>query len=284
MDAPDWCVHALERGKPMDISEMRKQPHLSASGINAFVECGLQYKFSRIDNLQPAFRADVLEFGSCIHKALADFNQERMQGRTPTSQDLEEAFASHWSTVGRNVQFSSGRTFEKMLKDGRKLLEFCYHDLTQDPFSIIAIEEPFEFRVPGLPVPVIGIMDLVCQDDDGTVIIIDYKTTSRAYSPEEVDGNFQLSVYHMAAQANGYAGREILLRLDCLVKTRIPRFDQHYTTRTEIDSSSGCSGRPRRSGTRSRPASSSPMTPAGNAAPAPTKPIATHGLKEGRND
>lgn len=218
----------------MDISELRRKPHLSASGINAYVECGLQYKFSRVDNIKPEHRADVLEFGSCIHKALADFNQERMQGKTPSADELVNAFEKHWNEIGDGVQFANGRHKNGMLREGRELLLSCHRGLIDD-FQIIAIEEPFVFHIDGLPIPVIGIMDLVCEDADGTVIIIDYKTTSRAYSDAEVDGNFQLTVYHMAALANGYAGREILLRLDCLVKTRMPKFQQHYTTRTSTD-------------------------------------------------
>ncbi|WP_028314657.1 RecB family exonuclease [Desulfatibacillum aliphaticivorans] len=221
----------------MDIKELRKQPHLSASGVNAYVECGLQYKFSRVDHLIPEFRTDVLEFGSCIHKALADFNQERMQGKTPGIKDLEESFEEHWNCIGENVQYAKGRSFEDMLEEGKDLLQASYGHLIEDPFQIIAIEEPFVFQMDGLPVPLIGVMDLVCEDADGTIIIIDYKTTSRAYSGREANGNFQLTVYHMAAKANGYAGREILLRLDCLVKTRTPKFEQHYTTRTRKDES-----------------------------------------------
>jgi putative RecB family exonuclease len=39
----------------------------------------------------------------------------------------------------------------------------------------------------------------------------------------------------MAARANGFADREILLKFDCLVKTKTPKFEQYYTTRTDID-------------------------------------------------
>ena len=39
----------------------------------------------------------------------------------------------------------------------------------------------------------------------------------------------------MAAKANGHADKEILLRFDCLIKTKTPKFDQYYTSRTESD-------------------------------------------------
>jgi putative RecB family exonuclease len=40
-----------------------------------------------------------------------------------------------------------------------------------------------------------------------------------------------MTVYHLAARANGYRDREILLRLDTLIKTKTPKFEQYYTTR-----------------------------------------------------
>ena len=42
----------------MTIQELRKQPHLSASGINDYTECSLLYKFSRIDKKPPEFTAE----------------------------------------------------------------------------------------------------------------------------------------------------------------------------------------------------------------------------------
>ena len=48
----------------MDIKELRKQPHLSVSSINSYIECGLQYKFSKIEKQKPDFLSDNLVFGS----------------------------------------------------------------------------------------------------------------------------------------------------------------------------------------------------------------------------
>ena len=44
-----------------------------------------------------------------------------------------------------------------------------------------------------------------------------------------------MTTYQLGAKANGYAYREILLRLDCLIKTQKPKFEQYYTTRSKID-------------------------------------------------
>ena len=51
----------------MVLSELRKNPHLSISGILEYVECGLLYRLGRIDKLPMEFKSDALEFGTVIH-------------------------------------------------------------------------------------------------------------------------------------------------------------------------------------------------------------------------
>ena len=83
--------------------------------------------------------------------------------------------------------------------------------------------------------PIIGATDLIEEDDSGTIIITDWKTSARAYGIDEVDRNQQLTCYQLAAKANGFNHREIVLKFDTLIKTKKPKFEQYYTVRTGID-------------------------------------------------
>ena len=62
----------------MDMSELRKGPHLSASSVNDYIDCGLLYKLGRIDRLPPEFRSSDLEFGSAIHKVLEFYYRQKL--------------------------------------------------------------------------------------------------------------------------------------------------------------------------------------------------------------
>ncbi len=64
----------------MELSELRKTPHLSASAVSDYLDCSLLYKFGRVDKIRPAFTPDALEFGSAIHLVMAEINQQRMLG------------------------------------------------------------------------------------------------------------------------------------------------------------------------------------------------------------
>ena len=222
----------------MDISELRKEPHLSASSIGDYIDCSLLYKLGRIDKLPMEFRSDSLEFGSVIHKVLEEHYRMKMEGNTLSAKDLHQIFEKHWRETAedkKDIRYSEGKDFKTLLLEGKELLTVYHNKIPEDNFRIIGIEEPFSFTIGGCPVPIIGAADLIEEDESETLIITDWKTSGRAYSTEEVDKNFQLTLYQAAVKKNGYSDREILLKFDCLIKTKTPKFEQYYTTRSEID-------------------------------------------------
>jgi len=218
----------------MEIAELRKQPHLSVSSVNSYIDCGLQYKFSKIEKRKPDFISDNLVFGSSIHRILAEYNQEKMMGTILSSEELEQMFKQDWEKSAKEndaIQYSKGKSYRILLNQGVKLLTEFIKSVPENNNTILAIEEPFVFQIEGMDIPFIGVMDLVEEESDGSLIITDYKTSKRAMSLNEVDSNFQLTVYYSAAKMNGYAKRDISLKFDCLIKTQKPRFEQIYTYR-----------------------------------------------------
>jgi putative RecB family exonuclease len=222
----------------MELYELRQKPHLSASSIGDYLECGMLYRFSRVDRLPMEFVSDALEFGSVIHKVLAEFYQVKMTGSRMLLKDIHNLFKDLWhqTAYGRDdIQYAEGKGFDVLLMNGIDILSTFYHKLPADDFKVVAVEEPFSFDLPNLPVPIIGSIDLIEEDESGTIIITDFKTTGRNYSTAEIDENMQMTLYQLAAKANGLGGHEILLKLDLLIKTKAPRFEQAYTTRSVTD-------------------------------------------------
>ena len=185
----------------MDLSELRQKPHLSASSVGDYLECGMLYRFGRIDRLPIEFVSDAMEFGSVIHVVLAEYYQAKITGDRLTLKEIHESFRQHWHRVaeGRtDIQYSDGKDFNTYLMEGVDLLTAWYSKLPGDNFKVLGIEEAFSFEIPNLPVPVIGAIDLVEEDESGTIIITDFKTSGRAYSIDEVDSNMQMTVYQLA--------------------------------------------------------------------------------------
>lgn len=222
----------------MVLSELRQSEHLSASAILGYCDCSLAYKFGRIDKLPMEFKSDALEFGTCIHRVLEQFYSARMIGEKMLLKYVHEIFETTWKDIAEDredIRYSNDNDFKSLLMYGKDLLTAWYNKLPDDQFTILAIEEAFSFTLPGVPIPIIGAMDLIEEDSAGTIIITDFKTSGRAYSKDEVDQNQQLTMYQIAAKRNGYGDREILLRFDTLIKTKTPKFEQYWTTRSQLD-------------------------------------------------
>jgi putative RecB family exonuclease len=221
----------------MNLAELRKTPHLSASGVNEYVECSLLYRFGRIERLPMEFIAAELEFGTVIHKVLEEFYRAKMIGERRLLKDLHELFRMLWkkaTTERPDIQYQEGQNAEMLSMLGVDLLTVWHRALKEDSFQVIAVEEAFSFNLPGILPPVIGSVDLLEQDESGTLVITDFKTSSRAYSVGDVDRNQQLTVYQMAMKRN-HSCQEILLKFDCLIKTKSPKFESYWTTRSETD-------------------------------------------------
>ena len=58
---------------------------------------------------------------------------------------------------------------------------------------------------------------------------------ARELIKDEIDKSLQLTLYQLAAKASGYKCSEVLLRFDVLIKTKVPKFEQYYTIRSEND-------------------------------------------------
>ena len=219
------------------ISEIRDQPHLSASSVSDYLDCGLLYKFSRIDKIQPEFKSDAMELGSAIHMTLAEFYKRKMIGEKMLLKEVQEYFEGFWRELAEdnpNIQYAEGKDFDTLLREGKELLAVWYAKAPENDFKVIGVEEGFIVHIEGLAVPLIGYIDLLEEDESGTIIITDTKTSGKSYSIDEVDKNAQLTLYQIAVKANGFRDREILLKFDALIKTKTPKFEQFYTSRSEI--------------------------------------------------
>lgn len=222
----------------MDISEHLKKPHLSASSINQYLDCGLSYKFARIDRLEPEFFPDTMLFGSTIHQVLENYYLNKQAGIHPSLKDLQNCFEKLWTLKTNqleNVHYSQNKDQHSYLVEGKELLSAWYEKQPEQNYRILGVEEEFVFYVPGIEIPIVGYIDLLEEDETGIIIVTDFKTTARSYGREEIDTNMQLLMYQLFLKSSAYKDREILLRLDCLIKTKTPKFESYYTTRSQED-------------------------------------------------
>jgi putative RecB family exonuclease len=212
--------------------------HLSYSSINQYIECGLQYRFRKIDNLEPEHTSDALIFGSSVHKALAKFNMHRAGNISCKADDLTTWFEEYWTGSANNnghIKYGNGNDFKSCLEQGKKLLEVFYGYTDQmGQYKILEIEKEFRLELEDFPYPIIGYIDLVETDEKDNVMITEYKTSSKSYSTGKIDNHDQVTLYHMAMQ-NMYPEKQVISKIDVLIKTKVPKFEQYYTYRDTDD-------------------------------------------------
>ena len=223
----------------MDLEELRKQPHLSASSIGLYLDCSLAYKFRYVEQIPVESVSDALVFGSAIHVVMENFYNSLMIGtRLPTDAlvDLWELIWKQKAGDRDDIDWKKGNTFEKSLETGAGLLKAFSQKFEVVDTAIIGVEEAFSFKIKGLDVPVIGVFDLVLQDlASGLVTIVDHKSRAKTLTEKDANESLQATIYAIAARKNGFKGNDLLLRFDCLLKLKEPRFEQVYTTRSELE-------------------------------------------------
>lgn len=218
--------------------------YLSYSQLALYLECPLRYKLRYLseggygDEKPPA----ALVFGTAMHQALAWYYTAARNGESFNLTEFLDVFAAAWETETdrQGVVFGVGEDSASLLGLGQTMLR-TYARLAR-PMRVVAVEAPFEFRLEHprtgreLAVPIRGVIDLIEEDENGALWVVDHKTAARPYTEQQMAGDLQMLIYAAAVrQMDEAKGREVLLRLDVLTKSRKPQLLQHVMRRTDED-------------------------------------------------
>ena len=208
--------------------------HLSASQITVYLDCSLKYRYNYIDRLPKPFRASGLALGSAIHAAVEWFHNIWAAGQEVDLESVCDIFEADWyAQTLEPIRYKKGENSEGILDLGRDLLKAYYEHAPRE--NVLQTEFAFELPLTDpenddlLEVPLVGFIDKIEAGD----VVVDLKTWSRMISRNDLDGNLQLSAYAYAYRM--LHGKIPRLRLDVLLKTKTPRFEQLETSRTEAD-------------------------------------------------
>jgi len=219
------------------------RPYLSYSQLSLYLECPLKYRFRYIDEIKAEGISSAMAFGKAIHEALAQFYRESMDGVPFSLSGFLNAFAEAWEDeyVRNDVVYKEGETFESLLAQGEALLRVFARERLPT-MRVIAVEVPFEFNLENpetgeeFPIPIKGIIDLIEEDDSGTLWVVDHKTSARAFSEQQLNADLQLMIYAAAVeQLDMVEGREKRYRFDVLTKTKKPKFLQYRLYKDDLD-------------------------------------------------
>jgi len=166
---------------------------LSASAVDTYERCGLQFKLERDWRLS-AKPAAAMQYGAAIHRVLKTYFDSVNLGRPKTDDELVELF--RLDLAEQKIQ--EAYQHELYEKQGTaQLRDFLAAARTLPPVQVLHTEQSFEIRVGDTSVA--GRIDRIDRRPDGGVGIVDYKT-GKARDQEDADESLQLSLYAIAAQ------------------------------------------------------------------------------------
>jgi putative RecB family exonuclease len=188
--------------------------YLSPSSIGTFRDCPMKFKFQKIDRLSepPTWHTHL---GTFVHEVLEYFYQLEADERTPAS--VKAMATERWKVGGWE------KKIEQLVKPVGTIIEFkreafdCMLNLwkLEEPrdTELVGMEHEVEADIDGVKVK--GYIDRFTFDDEGRIIISDYKTGSipNPKFKSEDDKFFQLSAYALMMQE---ADQETTSKLELL--------------------------------------------------------------------
>lgn len=191
--------------------------HLSYSSITAFLDCPENWRRKYIAK-EPTMSNPALVFGSAFHGAVEELVQH------PDLQPLS-VWGAQWEKANAGAKvFWGEETPENIFNDGVRmfnsptLLAEIAKIKPQIDRNGAKVERKVELHVPGVPVPIIGYIDIILAD--GTPA--DFKTSARSWSDDKASESLQ-SLFYLAALTQ--AGVKINWKFQHIVfvKTKEPK-------------------------------------------------------------
>lgn len=189
--------------------------HLSYSSISSYLACPANWKYHYLDQVPTGTSSDLL-FGSAFHNTIEQHIGEGHQG------NLIDRWQANWAKqleTNQQVNWDSD-TPESMCNLGVRM--FGSPEIQQGILSIKSqrIETKVELRVPGVPVPVVGYIDVITTDS----VPGDFKTSSRAWTVDKALNETQPIFYLAAMSQLGQPVPGGRFRHFIFVKTKQPQF------------------------------------------------------------
>ncbi len=193
---------------------------LSASAVDTFERCGLQFKLER-DWKISAKPAAAMQFGAAIHRVLKTYFDSLKAGRAKADEELIAQFRDDLAAAGIHEPYQHELYEEQGIA---QLRDFLTSVRLFPAERVLHTEQSFEIRLG--EITVVGRIDRIDAGPESMVSVVDYKT-GKPRDQEDADDSLQLSLYAMAARQKwGYeVGSLIFHNLDGNVQVMTTRSD-----------------------------------------------------------
>jgi len=191
-----------------------QKKHLSASQINTYLRCPMQYYFRYIRGLKlPPKSALIL--GSSVHAGIAhNYQQKKDSHKDLKVNEVLNVYGQSFDLGAKETEWEKGEKPGEVKDQGAELIK-VYHSEIAPTIQPIEVEQKFEVDFPNVDYGFMGYVDLL----DDKQRIIDHKTTARTPNGISSDHRLQLTGYSLGYRA-GTGKKEKKVRVDYMVKNK----------------------------------------------------------------
>jgi hypothetical protein len=178
-------------------AEVTKERIFDYTTLDTFLQCRRKYYYMMVRHLRSKTTAPALEFGNCMHQALAEYYRSGL-----------EASLAKWRETYRDREGEELRT----VYNGEKMLRGYAQVYMNEPFKVVEVGGKKAIEI-GFVVPVgnilyAGRLDTLV-DWNGDLCVLEHKTSGYLYAAnyfKQFNPNLQIDGYIYGAEA--YAGRK----------------------------------------------------------------------------
>lgn len=194
---------------------------ISYSAFDTFNRCPLKYKLGYIDRVKVPQKPEFF-FGGLIHEVV-----QMALKRDPIIPPLDELLA-HYKRRWQGESFPTKLEEEQYFKLGEDMIRKFHGSFKPGFRNIVATEKRFYIPLNDKHV-LSGIIDRIDKLPIGGYEVIDYKTSKKLPTQDDVDRDKQLCIYNFAVENLWPETKDVRLTLYFL------KFDQKITTTRRAD-------------------------------------------------
>jgi DNA helicase-2/ATP-dependent DNA helicase PcrA len=174
-----------------------RQLNLSYGQISDYLDCPTRYRYAHVIRI-PTPASHQMAYGRALHAAVQAYHRRQLAGQPATREELHAELDAAWESVG----FLTRQHEEARKQAAHEALDRFWEDQQADPARPVAVEQEFSVLLGRDRVR--GRYDRVDRDEDGRVVITDYKSADvrdPSTAGRRARESLQLSIYALAYEA-----------------------------------------------------------------------------------
>jgi len=185
----DEELRRLFEGKHVPL--ISEDHHFSASALQTFDNCPMQYKFSYVLRV-PTARKTFFNLGGAVHQVIENLTRQELEGVPPTKETALAMLEQFWSSDA----YASRKKEREDKERAEKMIDAYLAWQAHNENHVINVEMKFTFNLNDRIVK--GFIDRVEQTPEGNYVVIDFKTGYQSETKNSIKENIQMNVYCLA--------------------------------------------------------------------------------------